>query len=477
MAEATRERFGLDARSTRPVICVQGLGFVGAAMAAAVASARTPEGGPHFDVIGVDLDTSSGRARVRSLREGRFPFASPDEKISSAIRAAHERGNLAATTDAAAFRLASVAVVDIHLDLETDFAGGPRAMLDRFEAAIRVVGRELPPGALVMIETTVPPGTTESIAAPALAAELAARGLPADAVLLAHSYERVMPGPDYFDSIINFWRVYAGHTEAAADACERFLAVVVNVRDYPLRRLGSTTACETAKVLENSFRAVNIAFIEEWARFAEQAGVDLFEVIAAIRDRPTHNNIRQPGFGVGGYCLTKDPLFGAAATRQLMKMPAFAFPFCETAVDVNRRMPIANLDRLEQLAGGLRGKSLVQLGIAYRSEVDDTRFAPAEPFYREAIRRGAVVVCHDPYVRHWAELDMAIPEALPEPASSDIVVFAVPHAAYRRLDVLAWLGSARPFVYDCDNVLDAATRNRLRAAGVRVESTGRGLGL
>ncbi len=475
--EGLRARFGLDPASARAVVCVQGLGFVGAAMAAAIASARGADGAPHFDVIGVELNTAQGRERAQRLHGGAFPFACPDPNIANALAAAHRAGNLVATTDPAAFGLAHVAVVDVHLDIADGGDGPPRIALGVFEEAVRTLGRELPPGALVVVETTVPPGTCANLAAPALAAELAARHLPNDALLIAHSYERVMPGPDYFDSIVNFWRVYAGHTPAAADACAAFLSRVVDVKKYPLRRLGSTTASETGKVLENSYRAVNIAFIEEWARFAEAAGVDLFEVIGAIRDRPTHNNIRQPGFGVGGYCLTKDPLFAPAAVARYMPGRPLDFPFCATAMAVNRRMPVTNLDRIEALAGGLAGKSLILLGVAYRSEVDDTRHAASEIFYREAERRGARIVCQDPYVRRWPELGLAIDEALPDPRQADVVVLAVPHRAYRELDLAAWLGAARPLVYDCDNVLSDATRAALRAVGLRVESTGRGLSL
>ncbi len=472
-----RARFGLSPTSQRDVVCVQGLGFVGAAMAAAVAAARTPDGEPRFDVIGVELDSTSGRERVQRINEGRFPFTSPDANISSAIESAHRAGNLVATTNAAAYRLANVAIVDVHLDISTDASGAPVAALDGFEAAVRSLGRELPPGALVMVETTVPPGTCANVVAPALAEELHRRGLGPDALLLAHSYERVMPGPDYFDSIVNFWRVYAGYTPTAADACAAFLSKVVNVKDYPLRRLASTTASEAAKILENSYRAVNIAFIDEWTRFAETAGFDLFDVIGAIRDRPTHSNIRQPGFGVGGYCLTKDPLFAAVAARRFLPGEKCEFPFSALALTINQRMPLLNLDRIDLLVGGLAGKSMILLGVAYRSEVDDTRYAPAELFYREASRRGARVACHDPYVRRWTELAMTIPAELPDPAGADIIVFAVPHNAYQTLDVLAWLGRARPFVYDCDNVLSANTRMLLRGAGIKVESAGRGAGL
>ena len=284
-----------------------------------------------------------------------------------ATAAAHAAGNLRASSDPRCFGEADVILVDIQLDVDTsrDIAA---VDFTPFRNAVHTVGTHMRPGALVIVETTVPPGTCERVVAPELAAALHARGLPRDAFLLAHSYERVMPGEDYLASITNFWRVYAGHTEAAADACERFLAQVINVEAYPLTRLASTTASEIAKVMENSYRATNIAFVEEWGRFAEAVGVDLFEVINAIRVRPTHHNIRQPGFGVGGYCLTKDPLFPGIATRQLFDRPDLTFPFSEMAIRTNRLMPIVSVNRIEQLLGAtLRGKRVLLMGVGYRA--------------------------------------------------------------------------------------------------------------
>ena len=100
---------------------------------------------------------------------------------------------------------------------------------------------------------------------------------------------------------------------------------VIDTENFPLRRLSSTTASETAKIVENTYRAVNIALIDEWGIFAENIGVDLHEVIEAVRARPTHSNIRQPGFGVGGYCLTKDPLFGQISNETFLKKKILSF--------------------------------------------------------------------------------------------------------------------------------------------------------
>ncbi len=458
----------------RPVVCIQGLGFVGAAMALAVASARDEGGTARFSVVGVDLSTPLGRERIACINRGQFPFRSSDPALARAAAIAHEVGNLSASSDPAVLATADVIVVDIPLDVE---GSGDRWTVEfaPFRAALRTVAEYMKPRALVVVETTVPPGTCERIVAPELAAGLRSRGLREDAFLLAHSYERVMPGEDYLASITNFWRVYAGHTSEAADACERFLSQVINVEDYPLTRLASTTASETAKVLENSYRATNIAFIEEWGRFAEAVGVNLFEVITAIRVRPTHNNIRQPGFGVGGYCLTKDPLFPAIGARELFGRPDLAFPFSEMAVQINARMPLVSVARLQGLCGGdLNGKRVLLMGIAYRQEVADTRYSPSQTFVEEMRRRGAVVLVHDPLVTDWPELRMTVSSELPATSGVDAIVFAVPHRAYRELDVATWLGGNRPLVLDANAVLTPTQRRAVETAGCALHAIGEG---
>ncbi|MCP5042261.1 MAG: nucleotide sugar dehydrogenase [bacterium] len=461
--------------TARTTVCVQGLGFVGAAMALAVAEARDTEGQPCFDVVGVDLPTPLGRERIAALERGDFPFQTSDPALQQAARRAAKTGNLHATHDPSAFASADVIVVDVHLDVTAERNAPARANLDAFSKAIETIGTQIKPGALVIVETTVPPGTTERIVAPLLAEAFRRRQLPEDGFLLAHSYERVMPGDEYLASITNFWRVYAGFTDAASEACKQFLSRVINTEAYPLRRLGSPTASEIAKVLENSYRATNIAFIEEWGRLAEAVGVDLFEVIDAIRLRPTHSNIRQPGFGVGGYCLTKDPLFARLAAREIFDRPDLQFPFSELAVRTNRQMPMVALERLSDLLGAtLAGKRIALLGIAYRQEVGDTRYSPSQLFVEAARERGAEVVARDPMVHHWEELGLDIPEGLPPASELDAVVFAVPHRTYRELDVAAWLAGATPVVLDANAVLSDRQCRAIVSAGCVLAAIGRG---
>jgi nucleotide sugar dehydrogenase len=458
---------------SRPVVAIQGLGFVGAAMAIATASALDDDGVARFNVVGCDLGDAAGQARVDAINAGRFPFETNDELMMSALSAARERGNLVAVTDPSVYGLAETVVVDVPLDIDWR-SETPALRLAGFEAAIRTVGRHVRPGALVLVETTVPPGTTEKIVAPLLAEELVARGLEPDAVHIAHSYERVMPGADYFASIVNYWRVFAGIDDDAAKVAEEFLRKVIDTSNYPLTRLATTTASETAKVMENTFRATTIALMEEWGRFAETVGIDLYEIVDAIRLRPTHANMRTPGFGVGGYCLTKDPLFAKLASEVLFEQP-LEFPFSTAAVQTNDAAPLVSLDRVRQLVGGsLEGKRILLLGVSYRQDVGDTRYSPSETFVNAALAQGATVVAHDPLLDEWDEVDVPVERALPAADGFDAVVFAVPHREFMDLDVVSWLGASRPAVFDGFSVLDAAERRRLRELGCAVASIGRG---
>lgn len=458
----------------KQLVCIQGLGFVGAAMAVACARAGTRRGGaPVFDVVGLDLPTATGLQRVEMVNKGEFPFGTTDANLIRETRAAHAAGNLKASVDADVLEAASIVVVDVHFDIG-DLSGHGHLEFGPFIKAIETVGRRIRPGTLVVVETTVPPGTCANVIRPALDRCAQERGFEPGAFLLAHAYERVMPGDQYLASITDFWRVFAGETQAAGDACERFLSEVVNVEAYPLTRLSNTTASETAKVLENSYRAVNIAFMDEWGRFAEKVGIDMFEVIGAIRKRPTHNNMKQPGFGVGGYCLTKDPLFADLAAKDIFHISDMAFPLSRSAVKINQEMPLYSLDKVRGALDGLADKRLLLAGVSYRQDVADTRYSPSQPFYEGAVLEGAAVICHDPLIDRWDELELGVSRSMPVCPEVDAVVFAVPHREFRALQPAAWLGGRKPYVLDANDCLTREQRQAFAAEGCRVESIGRG---
>jgi len=446
-------------------------------MAIAVGSARSSEGNPLYQVIGVDQNTAQGRERAAAMAKGEFPFKTTDESLHSALAQCHRSGNLTATVDCEVFSSADVVVIDVPLDISFQ-KDRPGLELEPLITAFRTVSQRIPEEALIIVETTVPPGVCERVLRPILGQDLIARGLKSSSVRLAHSYERVMPGKEYLESITNFWRVYAGADVEAADACEQFLSSIIDVANFPLTRLASMTASETAKVMENSYRAANIAFIDEWTKFAESTGIDLFEVIEAIRIRPTHSNLRVPGLGVGGYCLTKDPAFAPAAARELFDNEDLVFPFSNLALKVNQSMPLHCAKRLRNLLGDrCQGARILILGASYRQDVDDIRNSPVEILTRALIQSGAFVEVFDPLVTQWPEMQSHLLDQLPNPDPFDALVLAVPHQEFRDLDLSMWLADARPIILDATGIIAKQQREQCRLRGIRLESIGRGDGL
>jgi PAS domain S-box-containing protein len=280
----------------------------------------------------------------------------------------------------------------INLDLVREPRQTERLACDvsRYAEAMRTIGRHMRPDALVVVESTLPLGASDRVLYPALRDGLVERGY-AEPPLYAFCYERVMPGPNYLDSVNNYWRAYAGIDEPSAERAEAFLRTFVDVERFPLWRHKTTRAAEMAKLMENAYRATNIAFIDEWCRIAERSGVDLFDVVDSIRVRKgTHDNMMYPGLGVGGYCLTKDALLAAFGAEELLGLEA-ELPFSRSAILTNERMPLRALEMLREHFGGrLEGRRVLLLGVTYRPDVADTRSSPAEVLARALLAERAL---------------------------------------------------------------------------------------
>jgi UDP-N-acetyl-D-glucosamine dehydrogenase len=474
-AEAHRKQGG-------QVIVVQGLGFVGSAVAAAVASVLDAAGRPLHYVIGVDLATPASYWKVGKVNHGEAPFRSPDPKLPAMFRTAvHERENLRATTCEDAYTLADVIIIDVQLDVENrvvEDVDEIRVDLAAFEAAVHTVGRQMRADALVLVETTVPMGVCERVVLPILRKERLRREI-SEPVLLANAYERVMPGPGYVDSILAHRRTFAGVDKASAERARAFLSTVIDIEGHPLWELRDTASSELGKLLENSYRALNIAFIHEWTLLAEKIGINLFEVVDSIRVRTgTHDNMRYPGFGVGGYCLTKDSLLAQWSAVNLFGVET-VLEMTLAGLKTNYDMPLHTLELAEDLAGGdLAGKTIAICGVSYLADVADTRNSPTETLVDALLEKGARVRVHDPHVVTWLERpETVVLQSLEEVLEgADGVVLAIPHDAYLslRAEDLAELIAGGAFVVDAQNVLTDAKARVLHDAGRRVIGVGKG---
>jgi UDP-N-acetyl-D-glucosamine dehydrogenase len=494
----------------KEIVVVMGVGFVGVVMAAIIADTVDRRGRSSKFVIGCQRPSPRSYWKIPILNRGSAPVRAEDPEVYEIIeRTVKEKKTFIATYNSDVLALADCAVIDVQCDYLKHDLGNMRtgeADMAALEATMRTVGEKIEPECLVLIETTVAPGTTEFIVWPILKRAFAERGL-RSTPLLAHSFERVMPGREYVRSIRDFWRVCSGCNAEAARRVERFLREVLNTKDFPLTVMDRPIESETTKIVENSYRAVILAFLNEWSLFAERNGVDLTKVIKAIRMRPTHSNMIFPGPGIGGYCLPKDGGLGYWAYNHILGFEDgdSVFKITPAAIDINdtRGLHVAELtrDALRNMGRYIAGAEVLICGASYRQDVGDTRYSGSELVARKLAEMGASLRVHDPYVEHWFELESQ--ESYPAPGYSwsrffrnqedlkkikvakdlgealkgvEAVIMAVPHEPYLKLDP-AWMvkKAGRPVaVIDCFGLLSDESIRRFFELGCEVKALGRG---
>ncbi|MHC4646128.1 MAG: nucleotide sugar dehydrogenase [Planctomycetota bacterium] len=493
----------------KEIVVVMGVGFVGAVMAAIVADTVDKKSGrPNKFVIGCQRPSTRSYWKIPLLNRGQSPVKAEDPEVEPMIgRCVLEKKTLVATYNSDCLKLADCVVVDVQCDYTKNDLGNMRtgkAEMSALEATMKTIGEKVRPECLTLIETTVAPGTTEFVAWPVMKKAFAARGIESEP-LLAHSFERVMPGRHYVASIRDFWRVCSGCNRQARERVEKFLREVLNTEEYPLTVMDRPIESETTKIVENSYRATILAFLDEWSLFAERNGVDLTKVIKAIKVRPTHSNIIFPGPGIGGYCLPKDGGLGYWAYKHILGFEDDIFKITPAAIDINdtRGLHVATLvrDALKDMGRQIAGAHIVLCGASYRQDVGDTRYSGSEIVVRKLTEMGAEIRVHDPYVEHWYELETQ--ETYPAPGHSwarffrnqdglvnvrvehelgpalegaEAIILAVPHAPYLELDpdkIVEWAGGPAA-VIDCFGILDDNKIRRCLELGCEVKALGRG---
>jgi UDP-N-acetyl-D-glucosamine dehydrogenase len=298
--------------------------------------------------------------------------------------------------------------------------------LSAVRAAVEMTGRLLRPGMLVVLESTTYPGTTDEVVRPLL--EKASKLTAGIGFSLAFSPERIDPGNPHY-GIRNTPKVVGGQTPSCAEAAERFYGKLCD----QVVRARSAREAEMAKLLENTYRHVNIALVNEMAIFCHELGVDLWDAIGCAATKPFGFHAFYPGPGVGGHCIPIDPNYLSYKVRTL----GYPFRFVELAQEINGRMPVYIVDRAAELlnsnAKPLNGAHVLLLGVTYKRDVADQRESPVRLIGRKLRSRGAVLAYHDPYVDEWPVDGQVVRRATDldaEVASADLVILLQDHAVY-----------------------------------------------
>ncbi len=411
-------------RSAR--VAVLGQGYVGL-----VVSMRASEAG--FGVVGLEVDVD----RAKRLAAGESYIEDVD---GDTLRAALDRG-YRPTADPADLAEFDVAVISVPTPLRD---GTPD--LTFIEDAARMLAPHLRPGALVVLESTTYPGTTAELLGPTLAEHAPGDLEPGRDFLLGYSPERIDPGNTSF-SLHNTPKIVAGIDAASLAATEAFFSAFVET----VVPVSGTGEAELAKLIENTFRHVNIALVNEIAMFAGDLGIDAFEAIEAAATKPFGFMKFLPGPGVGGHCLPIDPTYLSWRVKRHL---GESFRFIELANDVNAHMPHYVARRIQHALNGQRksvnGATVVVLGVAYKRGVGDIREAPALSLMDELRSLGAEVVPVDPHVPEGAVPGLRDSAPADLLRGCDIVVIVTDHDEFDYEEVV---GHA-PLVLD--------TRHRLR---------------
>ncbi|MBN1179245.1 MAG: nucleotide sugar dehydrogenase [Anaerolineae bacterium] len=448
-------------------IVVIGMGYVGIPCAALLADV------PGFKVTGVQRRSERSGWKIECLNNGECPFDGDEPGLAELLhRVAVEKQTFRVTDDYAVCRDADAILIDVQTPTDGDHAPHYESLREVSAEA----GRYLQPGTLVIIESTVAPGTTQHVVQPILeqTSGLAAGSphppAPSPEIrrgggrnfYLAFSYERVMPGK-LLEYITDFPRVVGGVDE---ESTRRAVALYRHIVRKEITPADVLTA-EMAKVVENAYRDVNIAFANEVALLCESMGVDVFELRSLINARPDRH-MHIPGAGVGGHCLPKDSWLLQYGVRAYGDNPP-EMRLIPLARQINDGMPAHVLklirESLHERGLKLAGARVAILGVSYLENADDTRNTPAAALAQLLIEHGAQVVAHDPYVRtpDWervlgdghnvpltADLDAAL-------RAADCAALVTRHREYETLD-LRWVKDVMrtPVLVDGRNVFDPA---------------------
>jgi len=408
------------------VIAVIGLGYVGLPLAVAFAERG-------FPVVGIDVDATKvaalnrGESYVQDIpseRLARLHVARPHVVASDAVPTNVQRVNLGtftATTDYSVLAQCDAAIICVPTPLNKTRDPDVRYIISSGESLAQHIHR----GMLVVLESTTYPGTTEELLRPMLQQSGLRVG---EDFFLAFSPERINPGDPIY-VVENTPKVVGGETAACRDVAVALYAQIIQ-RIVPV---SSTPTAEMVKLLENTFRAVNIALVNETAIMCDKLGIDVWEVVEAAATKPYGFMKFTPGPGVGGHCIPLDPYYLSWKLKTLN----YNARFIQLAGEINSDMPRywvnKVIDALNEAGKPLKGSRVLVLGVAYKKDIDDVRESPALDIIELLQAKGADVRYHDPHVAtlsHNNHTHVSEPDLDAALASADCVMVVTDHSSY-----------------------------------------------
>ena len=373
-------------------VAVIGLGYVGLPLAAAAARSG-------YTIIGIDVDTD----KVDKINSG---ISSIEDIKDSEILDLVSKGLLKAYSDYSVIKDVAIVLICVPTPLKSNHEPD----LSYLEEAAKSIGKNLSKGSLIILESTVAPGTTRDFLTPLISLE---SGIDISVLQIAFSPERIDPLNKNWN-IENTPKIVAGLTEQSKNMAIEFYSKFVD----KVIQVESLEVAETAKLLENSFRLVNISFINELSIFCQKLGININDVISAASTKPYGFMPFYPSIGIGGHCIPVDPLYLANKAREI----GAPTRFIDLADQINQEMPGYFVGRAEEKLGGLKNKKVLVVGVSYKPNVADVRETPVEALISGLKNKGAQVSWQDDLVKEWnGEMSVTLS------SDFDLAIIATPH--------------------------------------------------
>ena len=447
----------------KEIVSVIGLGFVGFPTACVLANSKNVSNKNFFEVNGIDKNIS----KINNI-VGKKKFSNTslgDKEFNKLIKNAITKNKIIFSNKIANVSKSDIVVISIGFDFNQSNFRKKFLELKKF---FDELGKHIKPKSLILVETTLPPGTCDKIILPTLESRLKRRKLNIKDIFFCYSYERIMPGNNYIDSIINNYRCYSGMNTISKIKCKNFLKKFVNYKKYKFFEFENLIDCEASKILENSYRAINIAFIDEWTKFSFVSKINLNQIINAIKLRPTHNNIMRPGLGVGGYCLPKDPIFSGFSDKIFFKKN-LKFPITDISLKINKNMFLSSLKFIKSKIKSFRNKKILILGAAYKNDVPDIRNSPSIDLAKRLKNFGSKIIVHDPVFKDVYK-SLKIVNILPKFKDFDLIIFSVKHLHYLKIKKKEF--AKKPIYFDINCVLNNSQITYMNKKKLKLEKLG-----
>ena len=438
-------------------ISIIGLGFVGFPLYLSILGVKKKV----LKVIGIEQNNLYGKKKIQSILYSNKKIFFNDNKLNYLFNKNKKKLNI--TTNFNKASNSDFIFICISFDINKNLKTNETKYLDLIRKYYLIAKS----GSIIILNSTLPPGFTSS-----LIKKFKSEKIFRSDIGIVYSPERVVPGINYYDSIINAPRVFSSNSNNnTSKKIRNFFSIIYNLKQSRLVEFKKYEEAELCKILENTYRATNIAFIEEWGLLSEKLKINIYPIINAIKQRKTHSNIMRPGLGVGGYCLTKDPYFAKFSSKKYIKKK-INFPFVDLTMKVNSKMHQRSIKLIKKVFVKKNIKKILLIGITYTNDVDDIRNSRPINILKSLKDKKKSICIYDPVVKEKKIFNSKIVNKISNMKDFDLIIFMNKHSKMKKINFNKIRKNS--FIVDINNILNDKEIGIIKRKTKNISILGRG---